>query len=82
MAECERCRVLREEASFAIRRNIDAQGRRDVAALRHDREQVRALEELVSQTSEARQKAVAALREHIEWHGEPGTAQFRETGAS
>ena len=77
MGECEECRGLQETAVFAIRRHIEARGRRELALLEHDHELAMALDDVVRDSAEAREKAVAALRLHLETHKEDGTNELR-----
>jgi hypothetical protein len=65
---CEICRELREEASVAINRHIQASGRRELARLQHDSELLLALDVVVNETASTRAAAVAAFKTHLEAH--------------
>ncbi len=88
MAWAENCAVcdrLRDEASVAVNRHVKAVGRLELARLSRDFELLRALEIVVNEAAEARQTAVAALKQHLDGHrtvSDETARKPKETGAA
>ncbi len=78
---CGSCDNLREEASAAIQRHIQAVGRREVARLQHDSELVAALDIVVNEAAEARKLAVTAYKRHMDSHRSGQTPAAAGSGA-
>ncbi len=66
--KCNQCNSLREEASAAIHRHLQALGRRELARLQHDASLAVTLDVLVNEAAEARERAVTAFKRHMDSH--------------
>jgi len=66
--ECKICQALRDEASAAINRHLQATDRYELARLRHEADLIPALEVVLKEAALKREWAVMALKNHMQTH--------------
>jgi hypothetical protein len=65
---CEACAALRDRASAAVNRHVQATQRYKLSRLRHEAATADGLEIVVREAAGAREAAVALLKSHLESH--------------